>query len=589
MRTTFACLLLLVSCNTAPSAVSHIPFDLAPVRSLLWSGEEEEALQELHLRRWSLSGDVAAERVRQDIRLGRGERPQVLEELEDWQQSWPSDPDLAYLQARILEDPVHRRDRFRSLVRQYPSHAWIRFGGIATAQQLGDWARAEDWLASPTAGSIEPPLMRLLAARQAQNLGDLPTAFSLLGADAFEQNLEGSLNAYLRVAQEAEDGPSVQRVLAHMALLRAEAASLQTGEAIDLAFARLVAEWPWCRAKSLDQILEDFDAWLELARAPSGWATHPRYSLAGVAQLVRPESLSGGVAEIWSGFGRTLLAGSAWGRGTELHLLQDVRTLTLPWPGHKRPMEILLAQRVTSTAGHTAQGGTVFRGYYILLDSLERGGDRLQGRVLRYAERSKDDAVEREPSGRMESLDLPHRLRLAQLGASSLELQELELVHLSLHEAGHLEEILSWLDFGLPVGELFPAMLASRQRYGDPILWLEYRAQLRAMASGRIPKWIFAEILERGQDPSDPYFRPYRRILRDLLELAEESQWGHLSTWDKHTAEEFVALARRLCAREGIALLPEQGVERILGELLQTDLLEHMPADRSPTDEVDQG
>ncbi|MHC4824898.1 MAG: hypothetical protein ACYTEP_12930, partial [Planctomycetota bacterium] len=447
-----------------------------------------------------------------------------------------------------------------------------------------DWARAEDWLASPTAVAIEPSLLRLLTARQAQHRGDFEDALSLLASDSFEKDLEGSLAAYLSVAQEAQDEARVQRALSHIALLRASSGSFSTGETIDLAFQRLVAEWPWIRSKELEQVLSSFDHWLDLADAPSGWVDHPRYSMAGVAQLVRPESSSGGVALEWSAANRTLLAGSAWGRGNELHLLKGTRMLSLEWPGHSRPMEVILAQEVESTAGRTAQGGTVFRGYYILLDSLQRGGRRLEARLDRYAERSTGDALRQEPAGRMESQDLPHRLRLAQLDSSELGIQQLEFVHLALHEAGHLEEILNWLDFGLPVGELIPAMLASRQRFGDPILWLEYRAQLRAMASGRIPRWIFAEILERGQDPTDPYFRPYRRILRDLMTVAEEKEWGHLSTWDQRTAEDLVLLAQELCTDQDLALLPASGVQDLLESLVQTDLLEHMPPDRSPTD-----
>jgi hypothetical protein len=170
------------------------------------------------------------------------------------------------------------------------------------------------------------------------------------------------------------------------------------------------------------------------------------------------------------------------------------------------------------------------------------------------------------------------------LRETELKIAELELLHLCLHESGHFAEILSWIDFGLPVVELLPAMLASRQRYEDPTLWLEYRAQLRALSSGRIPRWVFAEILERGQDPSDPYFLPYRHILLDLVTLAEGLAWPHLSQWHTRSPEDFTQLAIALCAQKGLAPLPPDGAASMVQVLIQANLLEQAPLNRASAD-----
>jgi len=179
-------------------------------------------------------------------------------------------------------------------------------------------------------------------------------------------------------------------------------------------------------------------------------------------------------------------------------------------------------------------------------------------------------------------------LRSRLLQESGFSVQELELLHLCLHESGHFTEILNWLDFGLPVAELLPSMLASQQRYGNPIFRLEYRAQLRALTSGRIPYWIFAEILERGQDPSDPYFLPYRHILLDLVDLAEEQGWPPLAQWDSQGPADFTQLAIALCQKKKLAPMQQEGVSNLEVALVQADFLNQAPSNWTVANERDE-
>jgi len=572
------------SCSNIPTFHPvTVPPDLTEIRSLVASGLDELALEELEPFRWSQSGSIEAERIRQDLRLRQGELVTVLEELDAWQAEWPQHPDLSYLSTRIVEDPIVRRKQFHDLLRLYPTHPWIRFGAIATAQQLGDWYQAGRWLLIPLPPSLPLAYQHILQARQLAQQGETEAALLMLEADAFPHGMNSTLSEYLSLANQAGDIPRQTRGIAELALRQGQNGDLAPEEAIDLAFLRLVAEWPWCGKDDLRATLKRLDTWLESVHAPSGWAAHEEYAVAGVARLLKPESFSGPVAQEWADAGRVLLAGSAWGRGNEIHLLQDTQSFLLRWPGHKEAVEIIFANRVTSTSGRPAQGGTVFRGFYVLRDSVARGTKRLERRLQRFHP-SNNPAVAK---GRLESLGLAQRLRSRFLKDSDFSVAELELFHLCLHESGHFTEILNWLDFGLPVAKLLPSMLASRQRYGNPILWLEYRAQLRALSSGRIPYWVFAEILERGQNPGDPYFLPYRQILLDLLDLAEEQGWPPLSQWDTQSPEEFTQLAIDLCKKKKLAPMDPLGVRNLVSILVQADFLKQAPVDRIPTNQLD--
>ena len=146
MKRWFAMLLLLsmMSCSSAPTSfpIEATP-DLSQIQALVASGQDHSALEELEELRWSLTGSIEAERLRQDLRLRQGGLVDVLDELSTWQGQWPQNLDLKYLSARIVEDPMVRREQFHDLLRSHPTHAWIRFGAIATAQQMGDWRQAQ--------------------------------------------------------------------------------------------------------------------------------------------------------------------------------------------------------------------------------------------------------------------------------------------------------------------------------------------------------------------------------------------------------------------------------------------------------------
>jgi hypothetical protein len=593
-----ALLLLLLSgfgCASNPTRSEYdFAAELAQVQELLWNGENRDAIEYLEPLRWSESGSVALERVRQDLRLNLGEREDVIAEVQQWQQDLPRHPDLRYLMARLLEDPIGRYESLHLLHRQYPQHIWARLGLVATAQSIGRWQSAERWfgMAEPSAGS--GTFLRIVQARLLAHKNNTAAALQLLQKDAFELNVERSLVEYLNLASTSGNNKEARRARSELDLRRVNQKPRDRAQRIDLAFQRLIGEWPHIKDLPLEEILGKLDQWSHQAGAPAGWVKVPRYSLAGIAQMVRPETDAGGVTADWAKAGRYLLAGSAYGRGNELHLLRDVVVMRLDWPGHVNPIEVVAARGVLSPQNGTAQGGTVFRGFYLRLDSMERGADRL-AQSLSNLHQSNPDFT-KSPStelcanlGPLESLQLPARLRLQSLQESASNVRDLELLHLTMHEAGHLAEILNWLDEGLPLVSVGASFLSSQVELGDPLLWLEYRAQLRAMASGWQPKWAFAEILERGQQPSDPYYPAYRSLLRDLVSLADHYGWPHLAQWDQLEQGQLVSLARRLLEQRGLQASPDLGTDRLVQQLVDFDLFEHAPGDRFVPVQLDQG
>lgn len=568
--------------------------EFAQVQEFLWNGETEDAIQYLEPLRWSESGSVALERLRQDLRLNLGQREQVIAEIQQWDRELPRHPDLRYLQARLLEDPIGRYEGLHLLHRQYPQHIWARLGLVATAQALGRWQRAERWFGTPEASGGSGAFLRVVQARLLAHKNNTSAALRLLEKDAFELHVERSVIEYLNLASNSGNNKEARRARSELNLRRVNQRPRDRAERIDLAFQRLIGEWPHIKDLSLEEILVKLDQWAHQAGAPAGWTKVPLYSLAGVAQMVRPETDAGGVTAEWAKAGRYLLAGSAYGRGNELHLLRGVVVMRLDWPGHVNPIEMVASRGVFSPQNGTAQGGTVFRGFYLRLDSMERGAERLSQALVKMRTNNPEFATSPSDTlcadlGPLESLQLPTRLRLQSLEATASSVRDLELVHLTMHEAGHLGEILTWLDEGLPLVSVGAKFLSSQMELGDPLLWLEYRAQLRALASGWQPRWAFAEILDRGQQPSDPYYAAYRSILRDLVTLAEHYGWPHLAQWDQQEPGKIVALARELLRLHGLQAGPDQGTDRLIQQLVDFDLLENSPGDRFLPVQLNQG
>ena len=168
---------------------------LAPVKQMRWEGRDLAARATLDAIAWEHTGNLAAERMRQDMRLDAGERIDVVREL-DRLAAEHDGADLAYLRARVIEDPVQRLQVFRAQLERWPDHPWLRLGAAATMQQLGEWGAAGDLLS----GTAEHPqtvlFARLLIARQLAHRGETTHAFELLEQDAFRDGEAAALYAW---------------------------------------------------------------------------------------------------------------------------------------------------------------------------------------------------------------------------------------------------------------------------------------------------------------------------------------------------------------------------------------------------------
>ena len=544
---------------------------LEEVRGLLWEDRDDEALARLDQLAWQQTGSVAAERMRQDLRIARGARAAVVSELLAVQQGQPADPDLVYLRVRVLEDPRQRAADFGAALADTPDHVWLRLGAAATAQDLDDWRRAARLLEGLPRWRDAEDFRRIVLARQALHGGDPRSAFALLEAAAFVDGEESALLTWLETAERIGEARLAERARAEIALRRAVAWGLPLENRIDAVFARLEAEQPWLRGAHLDTVLARIDAWSALAEVPAGWAQQPRYAAPPFAELVRPEPAAGGPAAAWAEAGRVLLAGAALGRGTEVHLLQQVTVHRLDWPGTSRSLEVLAARGARSASGVLPLGGAVLRGFFLRLEQADATARAVE-RELQDFQIVTPPAALVAASGALESWDLASRLR-AQEGAAAEAGRgdrpgRAALRALAVHEAGHLPETLPWTRYGVPVMQLLPRFLGSLSRYGDPVLWLEYHAQLRALASGRATRWLLAETVHRANRPRDAYHRPYRDLLEDLVDRGTAEGLPHLAHWDQLPPQRIAELAASVAREQGITLLPEEGL-RALDSLVE--------------------
>lgn len=530
--------------------------DLAEARDLLWQGRRDEALAWLDERGWFASGSVAAERLRQDLALARGRAADLAAELEAALLDAPGDPDLLYLRARIHGDPEQRLQALESGARSHPDHPWLALGAAAVQQEFGRWDEAAAWLRGARQEAASAPFRRLLWARQLGSSGRHYEAWRLLQDDALGRGASEALIECIRIADRM--GSDRRRALASAEYaLRAAAAEPDRGLAMDRVLERLLAEEPWLGERDLDDVLELLDRWSARAGLPEGWSVQPRYAIGDFAELVQPESFRGGVAATWLAHGRFLLIGRAPGRGVDWLYLQDAYRLALPTGPGQPAVEVIVARRGLEPEDRTIPGGAPFHGFFVRLDLVESAARDHELQAAARDNGSPSAAREALQGGSLETFDLAARLRARRLAAGGASARDLELLHLVLHECGHLPETLPWARAGVPWLGVAPAVLRSLLRYEDPILFLEERAQLRALASGIETDWAFAELLDRAHSPRDPYYKPYRALLRALVERGSAAGLPPLRNWESLEEGRIAALARSLL--EDLRLKPLPG------------------------------
>ncbi len=578
-----AVLAFLAAACAAPGPALRAPADVdpEPVFRAWFQGREVEALARAEALGWRARHSIEGERVRQSLLLPRGGRGRLLAELAAEPGSG-QDPDLLYLQARLLQEPGRLRRSFEELVDRFPGHAWIRLGRASLA--LGDGEletaaehlrRAPDW---PDARDFRLQVeARLLAAR-----GKLAQALELLEEGAFRRHHRDLLATWEELAAPLPGAR--ERVRAERAWLGRSRAETETG-LLDRILERavLAVGFPG-RPGDLEGLLEELDRELQDAGLPAGLAGAPRYEVPLAASLVRPEPGASPFAAFARERGRFLLAGTSLRTGAGLLYLRDCRFHRLPWPG--REAWVVLAGGGLSSFAEEPLGAAVFQGFYVRLDGVSARARHLGERAaaldpaLLSVEAPRGLAA--TPGELPEDLDLPLRLRHALL-QSGRSPAAAELEALLLHEAGHLPEVLSWLPSGPGLFEVLLPSFLSLLQDGDALVWLEYRAQLRALAALRDPRWALAEVVERARGPRDLYAAAYRRILRDLLEMARRRGLPEPASWDRLDPESLRALAAAVLEQEGLRALPPEVVRDLAGLAAETaPRLEAPPEGGSP-------
>jgi len=571
----------LAACHTAPPQPPAQDIDARPLWALAWLDDPAAYQSALQGLSFADSGSIEGERYVQAESITRGQRAQLLLDLEAARALAPSSADLAYLEARLLEDPIRLTQRFEELARRWPKHAWIRLGAAGAWLNLDRPKAARAHFESAPNWPDAQQFRNLIASRLLAAEGD-PQAWRSLLDDAFVDGSPAALAELAFIAQTQSIQHLAERVESERALRRASVHTqaglrkLPAKEAWGLVFERARTELAWDASLSFEFFLRQLDAWTASVGLPTGWAAHSSYILPfGAAELLRPELDASPLTRSLAENDWAVLLGGAWLRGTQLLVLSDVERRQVAWPGIEQGVEIWLARGARGSADFTS-GGALFRGFYVRIDFVQRAAERSfrQSQAMRAtsaltAEELPEIARQLGPRATIpESLDLARRIRAQQCAGSLQRAFDQELAALLLHEAGHLPETLPFTRAQTAWGEAIA--MASRSLIEDG--WLlaewEYRAQLRALACPEVAHWALAQLVETAQDPKQPYFRPYRRLLIDLLQVSDVAGAPPLAVWDSVPAAEIAMWAATLAEKRGMELLPRDAVENLL-ELVQ--------------------
>lgn len=568
---------LCTACAASPLLPPPTDLDAA----ILWRAQYEDLAadsyeQLLEDNGWQALGSVEGERYRQSFHLRRGRRGQLYQQVAGWLAEQPDNPDLAYLQARLLADPERLLATFEGLVRRWPGHAWIRLGAAGSNQNLSQWGRASRHLRAAPEWPDAAEFAHLLAARQAAAEQREEPWLSLL-EDAFESHAPAALEEVARLARAADNLPLAQRAMAELALHNARSADLDQQR--DALLQRLVAELRAHPEAGLDTLLVQLERWSAILELPQDWTASPRLRLPwGLAEVLRPEPGSSAALDGLSASGHWLLLGRSALNGLELLVLDQAEAVQMEWPGAASPIWIVACASVRSPQPNPMLGGAVFRGFYVRRDLTARIAETLDYAVARLDPATPAwvaaDALPPTPPSHGEELaedwELALHLRAAALGDGEAA-RELEWRALLMHESGHLPDTLpliegraSWLRAGWMAWQ-------SWWRDGMALGEWEYRAQLRALASGHAARWNLAHVLDAAADPTAPYHRPYRRLLKDLYRLAAAQGWPPAARWRARSDRQIAELAQALAASRGVELLPADACLQLLEKMSPLD------------------
>lgn len=559
------------------------PADYAPhpLWEAIWQGNQPAVTELSMAAAWQATGSIEGERYRQAELIAQGRRAELLIEAEQRMQAEPFQPDLAYLHARLLQDPERLAARFTQLAQIYPHHAWIRLGAAGAELQRGKLAAARAHLQAAPDWPDARDFRELVSARLREASGESQPWRSLLES-AFLRGSPTALSELEGMARRAghaslSEFAAVDRALRRIPPARSALVpgSDAEADALELLLRRLRAQLAFQPQLGLPEVLAQLDGWSERLGLPAVWGITPRYRLPfGAGILLRPEHDAGPLSELLARHERVVLLGWSWLQGSRVVELAGVTRVKTPWRGSSRGIEVVLADEALGNTGWIS-GGAVFRGFYVRRDlsrrvafSLARQLERLQATQLPEAWQDQSGAAVTQTDIELalpEDFDLALRIRAKLTGGDLDAVLQCEWQALVLHEAGHLPDVLPWAqEQGLHWLPQLGRALGSWMQDGWPLSEWEYRAQLRALATGLQAEWHLAQIVETARDPSQPYYRPYRRLLRDLVAEARVRQLPALAAWNELSRQELTELARALARKQSISLLDAASAQQLL-------------------------
>jgi len=508
---------------------------------------------------------VAHQRLRQNWLLEQGKRGQVFLEATQLRLDWPQEPAAHYLHARILQDPLEQRDTFLKLTERFPQHPWISMGCSASHFHLGELAQAKKYFHKVRLTHQHRRCEPLRAFYAGLQLGLWP--HPELWQKTFKQACEsGNPELFGALAQPEifAEHPEWKKNLEYQILFRRSF----SGNIQEKVLALLTKEAHWVRTHPrlpYPELMRRLSAGFGALDLPGEWQKWPLSGLAGFAFVLNPTDTESVVGQVIHQTNLRVILGQTPSRGLVLHLLTGVRQVELAWNG--RPIQLLLAEEQISSIDNPPSGGAVFTGFYVVRESVLRGAKKLfnQSRTLPSIP---SEAPLSRPLKQFSNRYLPEDFGLSRRLRSSVksleEAESKEWRSLTIHEAGHLADTLPLFEKSFPPGEMFLASLLSFWRWGSVELFLEYRAQLRAIAVGQETAWIWAATLDAARNPGHPYFLPYRFLVLKLLAQAKSAGFPSLYQWGSAEIAKLSEEAHRLLEVQGLQPIAVKDMKDLL-------------------------
>lgn len=567
---------LLAAC-AAPTAVVPDQADrqLLALRGRIASEGPAAVYDSLTEQTWLATRDLARERIRQDAGVRLGLRHALRDELNRWKQQVGADPDLFYLEARLLQQPERRRARFETLARRYPLHAWIRCAAASLVLADGDYPLAARHLAAVPARGTILRFRTLTKAKLAYARGHEERAKECLRAWTKSVDDPGAVALLESYTTSSAPLPGAltaiaDQELARLAALHAAREPVPQAEAWDALTDHLAGALIDDPGIGWDALVEGLSTRADSIGFAADFDPDACYKAALVGRMICPEPDRSRWAAEAARLGRFLLLGKRARGPIEMVDFHDCRIERLPvGPGGSKAWVVLAGSKRYDPDQDIPPGGALFAGFYVRQDRLRAVAQAQQASIDLLLARGPVPTI---PAGLAtgcgvlppEDADLPLRIRARALEQGEDAIRAGLLATL-IHEAGHLPDTLPIIEKGLEVGSALSVLGDALPLGLDPEAVFEYRAQLRALGSGLVTGWQLADTVQVSRGRDVPHRTAYRHILRGLLRVAAAEGLPGLRAWDRLPADAVQRLAHQLMREEGVEPLSDEAIAALSG------------------------